>query len=128
LLGARRVAVALAEPSDGGTPTLRFVSYHGSAVTTVRFRPQHLRDGTMIACITERRPVWSADLPADPAFELSASTRAALKHEGYRAVLSVPLLAGDRVLGAVVSYRTEPGAFLPEDVELLQALADQAVV
>ena len=128
LLGARRVGVALAVPSEGEIPAFQFVSYHAGTVTTVRFQPRHRADGTIIASVIERRPVWSPDLLVDPAFELSASTRAAVKHEGYRAVLSVPLIAGERALGAVVSYRTDPGPFLDDEIELLQALADQAVI
>ena len=91
-------------------------------------RPAHPRDGTTPAAIAERRPVWSADLLSDPAFDLTPSTRAAVEAEGYRGVLSVPLLVGDRVLGALVTYRDEPGPFSERRVELLQAFADQAAL
>jgi signal transduction histidine kinase/ActR/RegA family two-component response regulator len=43
-------------------------------------------------------------------------------------VLSVPLVAGDRVLGAIVMYRDEPGPFSEEEVELLQVFAAQASI
>ncbi len=49
----------------------------------------------------------------DPAFTLTPSTRRRVEAEGYRAVLSVPLLVGDRAIGAVVLYRDDlPVAFL----------------
>src|SRR5206468_1380674 len=78
--------------------------------------------------IAERRPVWSADLLNDPAFNLTPSTRAAVEAEDYRAVLSVPLLVGDRVLGALVTYRDDVGPFSDRQVELMQAFAHQAAL
>ena len=91
-------------------------------------RPLHPHDGTTPTAIAERRPVWSADLLNDPAFDLTPSTRAAVEAEGYRAVLSVPLLVGERVLGALVTYRDDVGPFSVRQVELMQAFAHQAAL
>jgi PAS domain S-box-containing protein len=91
-------------------------------------RPGHWDDGTTPRAIRERRPIWSADLLADPGFALAPETRAAVVAEGYRAVLSAPLLRGERALGALVVYRDTPGPFSSEEADLLQALAAQAAV
>jgi len=95
-----------------------------------RLPPQHAATAPARrhhACgIALRRPVWSADLLNDPAFDLAPETRAAVEAEGYRAVLSTPLLVGDRVLGALVTYRDDVGPFSQRQVELLQAFATQA--
>src|SRR5207247_1429378 len=48
--------------------------------------------------------------------------------EGYRAVLSVPLLAGDRALGAIVVYRDLVGPFSEDDIDITQVFAAQAAV
>jgi GAF domain-containing protein len=47
---------------------------------------------------------------------------------GFRSVLAVPLLRNDEPIGAMVVGHPEPGPFPDEQVELLQAFADQAVI
>jgi signal transduction histidine kinase len=53
-----------------------------------------------------------------PTFELNKS----------RSVLGVPLLRNDKVEGALVLNRTEPGLFTTRQIELVQTFADQAVI
>jgi GAF domain-containing protein/ActR/RegA family two-component response regulator len=128
LLRTERSGLAILE-SEGADAVIRFVARRGmSPQFPERMRPRHWRDGTTPTAIAERRAAWSADILADPAFDLTPATRAAIESEGYRAVLSVPLLAGDRVLGALVVYRDAPGPFAPAEVDLLQAFAAQAAV
>jgi two-component system, NtrC family, sensor kinase len=45
-----------------------------------------------------------------------------------RSLLGVPLLRNDKVEGALVLARTEPGEFAPRIIELVQTFADQAVI
>jgi GAF domain-containing protein/CheY-like chemotaxis protein/anti-sigma regulatory factor (Ser/Thr protein kinase) len=128
LLHAQRVGLAVIEPDDAG-PVLRFVAARGlSDLFAQRVRPLHWRDGTTARAIHERRPVWSADILNDPAIDLTPRTRHGVEAEGYRAVLSVPLLVRDHTLGALVLYRDQPGPFTPEEVELAQVFAAQAAV
>jgi len=127
LLDADRLALAVLEPG-GSEPNIRFVAVRGLSPEFIRLRPLNRRDGTTPAAIFERRPVWTADLVNDPAFVLTPSTRAFVEAEGYRAVLSVPLLVGERTLGAVVLYRDRPGPFSEEEVDLLQVFAAHASV
>jgi PAS domain S-box-containing protein len=127
LLGTQRSAVALVDADRPDTTTV-FAASRGMTRAFPAMRPLHPRDGTTPAAIVERRPVWSADLLNDPAFDLAPSTRAAVEAEGYRAVLSVPLLVGERVLGALVTYRDDVGPFSPRQVELMQAFAHQAAL
>jgi signal transduction histidine kinase/DNA-binding response OmpR family regulator len=127
LLGARRCSIAVLEPEGSGA-VIRFVAARGLSPAFTTLRPLHWRDGTTATAIHERRPVWSADLLNDPAFSLTPSTRRRVEAEGYRAVLSVPLLVGDRPLGAVALYRDEPGPFSDEEVEVLQLFAAQASI
>jgi GAF domain-containing protein/ActR/RegA family two-component response regulator len=128
LLGARRFALALVE-SEHTESVLRFVARRGlSTAFPERMRPAHWRDGTTPTAISERRTVWSSDLLNDPQIVLAPSTRAAVEAEGYRGVLSVPLIAADRALGALVMYRDTPGPFALEEIQLLETFAAQAAI
>jgi len=124
LLGTSGTAVAIREP-DG---RIGIAAAQGLAEGIRAFVPRHPRDGATALAIAERRPVWSADVLEDPAFDLSPATRAFIKESGQRAVLAVPLLAGDHTLGAVISVREGLGPFTAEQVELAQAIATHAAL
>ena len=74
--------------------------------------------------LLERTVVSSADAQAEPDPQLRDYAR----KRGLRAVLVVPLLRDDRVEGALVLTRAEPGLFAPSEIELVKAFADQAVI
>src|SRR5262245_52888811 len=48
--------------------------------------------------------------------------------EGYRAVLIMPLLRPDQIVGALVVRRKTPGEFPQSTIDLLETFADQSVV
>jgi len=75
-------------------------------------------------CLLGRTVVSSADALAEPDPQLRDYAR----KRGLRAVLIVPLLRDDRVEGALVLTRAEPGLFAPREIELVQTFADQAVI
>jgi GAF domain-containing protein/FixJ family two-component response regulator len=127
LLTGDRFALAVLDAGRAAR-AIRFVAVRGLSPDFTELRPLHPLDGTAAAAVNERRPVWSADLLNDARFQLSASTRAIVEAEGCRAVLSVPLLAGDEPLGALVMFRDAPGPFAEDDVEILQLLAAQAAI
>jgi PAS domain S-box-containing protein len=71
--------------------------------------------------IRTRHPVVFQDAAADPRF---APWREEASARGYAAVLGLPLLTDLEILGALTIYASEPDAFPPEEVDLLQGLAD----
>jgi two-component system, NtrC family, sensor kinase len=75
-------------------------------------------------CLSERTVVSSADALAEPDPQLRDYAR----KRGLRAVLIVPLLRDDKVEGALVLTRAEPGLFAPSEIELVKTFADQAVI
>src|SRR3990172_7755850 len=87
---------------------------------------QAVGEGTTGKAVLLRRPVWTADILNDPAISVGTRLRALIETEGYRGVLSAPILAQGEPIGALVIYRDEVGPFGDEEVEFLQALANQA--
>jgi signal transduction histidine kinase len=76
--------------------------------------------GRTAAC---RMPIQIADVQKDQSAALDVILRA-----GFRALLTVPLLGGDRIVGALVVRRKAPGEFPKSTVELLRTFADQSVL
>jgi signal transduction histidine kinase len=72
----------------------------------------------------QRMSIQIADVQNDPStFVLDIIVRA-----GFRALLIVPLLGPDRIVGALVVRRKRPGQFPKRIVDLLQTFADQSVL
>ncbi|MFL5214540.1 MAG: GAF domain-containing protein [Microvirga sp.] len=74
---------------------------------------------------TQRRePLQVPDLKDEP----PTSMRDIVLHAGYRGLLVVPLLRPNRIVGALVVRRKEPGVFPQSTLDLLQTFAAQSVV
>jgi len=81
-------------------------------------------DEALARAIERREPIQTADLhEAPPSLGRDIMLRA-----GYPARLIVPLLAADRILGALVVRRKAPGQFPKNTIELLQTFATQSVL
>ena len=74
--------------------------------------------------IERREPIQTADLHEEP----PSLGRDIMLLAGYPARLIVPLLAADRILGALVVRRKAPGQFPKNTIELLQTFATQSVL
>jgi len=82
--------------------------------------------GVVGLAVRTRQAVSTADLLADPRVTLDATTRARIERSPYRAVLAVPLIVIDRVIGAL-GIGARPGrVFTSEEIRLTEAFADQA--
>jgi signal transduction histidine kinase len=68
-------------------------------------------------------PIQIPDLQADP----SSLVLDVIIRAGFRALLIVPLLGPDRIVGALVVRRRQPGEFQKSTVDLLQTFAAQSV-
>jgi signal transduction histidine kinase len=88
-------------------------------------RRSHIRIGeTLVGRVAAARAAFQiADLAREPDTTLPPVLEA-----GYRALLAVPLLREERVIGALVVRRKAAGAFAPPIVELLQTFATQSVI
>jgi signal transduction histidine kinase/DNA-binding response OmpR family regulator len=88
-------------------------------------KPIRIGDKTVVDQATVQRvAVQIADVQHDDASRIHD----AILRAGFRAVLTIPLLAVDRIVGALVVRRKRPGKFPKETVELLQTFAAQSVL
>ena len=98
-------------------------TYGMTAEMIAVIKEHHADFSAAVSAATQRRePDQVADLqPASRANEM-------IMRLGYRARLVVPLLAADRIVGALVVRRKAPGEFSQSTVELLQTFAAQSVL
>ncbi len=80
-------------------------------------------DTAISQAVESRTPLQIPDLQLDPKVTLDIIVRA-----GYRALLIVPLLSANEVVGALVVRRKRPGEFPKNTIELLQTFAAQSVL
>jgi GAF domain-containing protein len=73
-----------------------------------------------------REPVQIADISDPAAYE--SRVRNTLLQIGLRALLAVPLIAEDRLVGALIVMRKRTGTFAAEEVALLQTFATQSAL
>jgi signal transduction histidine kinase len=89
--------------------------------------PLRLGEGVAGRAAVLRAPVQVTDILDEQAYGVGR-IRTIFQHHGYRALLGVPILFEQRILGVLVVWRTEPGSFNPEIVHLLQTFANQSVL
>ena len=90
-------------------------------VSTIRLR---VGEGVLGRAVQERRPIQSPDLWSDPRQKYPHLTRTG----GFRSMLSVPLLIGEKAIGGISVLRRDIHEFSAHEEELLVALADQAAI
>ena len=94
-------------------------------LAAVREHPIRLGEGALIGQCAERREAVQIDdltkAPPHPLFDLHLQA-------GVRALLAVPLVHQDELIGALVVRRKRVGAFADDTVRLLQSFAAQSAV
>jgi GAF domain-containing protein len=92
-------------------------------IAAIRDRGSHIGETMIGKAVAERTPIQIADTHKDPSLVLDIIMQA-----GFRALLTVPLLRSDQIIGALVVRRKEPGEFPEHTIKLLQTFADQSVL
>jgi signal transduction histidine kinase/DNA-binding response OmpR family regulator/HAMP domain-containing protein len=112
---------------DEGSQEFRLRATYGMDDTIIAaIRDRHIRVGeTAVGKAAEQRtPIQIADVQGDPSpFVIDVIVRA-----GFRALLYVPLVGADGIVGALVVRRKQPGEFPKSTVDLLQTFAAQSVL
>jgi GAF domain-containing protein len=75
-----------------------------------------------------RQPVQTADIRAEPAYLNDPQRFAVLDHARARTMLTVPMLKGNEMTGAIGIYRQEVRPFSDKQIELVRSFASQAVI
>ena len=98
----------------------------GVAFTWTRHLPAGA--GAVSLAVAQRRTVVAADVLAHPEVHYPPEVRARLQGSEYRAVMAIPLIAHDRVLGALAVGGRIGRRFHEREIALLSAFADHAAV
>jgi GAF domain-containing protein len=100
-------------------------TYGFSEELVAAVQDQHIGASDAIRQATQaRQPLEIADIHDEPTSPL----REIAMRAGYRARLTVPLVGGDKVVGALVIRRKQPGNFPKGTIHLLQTFAAQSVL
>jgi two-component sensor histidine kinase len=128
-LVAQKVADALGADAcfvylyDDRADELVLRATYGTAVEEMTRRPK-MRPGEGItgSAAAERRPIMiAAQADLDPRFKSFAN----LPEDQYESILAVPILARDRLAGALNIRTVEPREFTQDEIDLLVAIAAQ---
>ena len=84
--------------------------------------------GVVALAVAQRRTVVAADVLEHPDVSYPPDARALLAGTEYRAVMAIPLIAHDRVLGALAVGARIGRRFEAREIALLAAFADHAAV
>ncbi|HVD43013.1 MAG TPA: GAF domain-containing protein [Gaiellaceae bacterium] len=108
---------------DERTNELILRATHGTSVEEMTKRPR-LRpgEGIMGTAAADRAPVMiPSQAHLDPRFKQFAN----LSEDDYESILAVPILARDKLAGALNVRTLAPREFTQDEIELLVAIADQ---
>jgi len=94
-------------------------------VETYRRMPIRLGEGIVGGAAVRREPVQVPDIQ-DESYQ--TRYKDLLIRQGYRAILAVPLLRDEEIVGALTVSRGRPGSFPPEVIELLKTFAAQSAL
>jgi signal transduction histidine kinase len=95
-------------------------------VEALRAAPLRKGEGLMGRAAEMREPIQIPDITQPGAYQ--SSVRDTLIRFGYRALLSVPLLREDQIVGSLSFNRKVPGEFLPEVLGVLKTFATQSAL
>jgi signal transduction histidine kinase len=113
---------------DGETEQFSLAATHGMSpglIETIREGHVGLRDNSPVTqCARKRSVIQLSDVAAEPTLPL----REALLTADVRALLAVPLLRDEQIIGALIVRRARTGAFSPDIVNLMQSFASQSAL
>jgi GAF domain-containing protein len=94
-------------------------------IDALRRRPIKKGDGAVGRTAVAREPI---QVPETQDEGYKSGFRDLIIRTGRRALLAVPLMREDRIVGALAVHRNTPGPFAPEVVDLLKTFATQSAL
>jgi two-component system NtrC family sensor kinase len=112
--------------------TLRTVATHGAPQSFVEERQRNPivspnPDTTLGRALSTKQPVQIADILTEIR-DFDDRTAQLPKLAGARSVLTVPMIKGNELLGAILIYRQEVRPFTDKQIELMKNFAAQAAI
>jgi signal transduction histidine kinase len=101
-------------------------NYDTEFVEALRAVPLRKGEGLMGRAAEMREPIQIPDITQPGAYQ--SSVRDTLIRFGYRALLAVPLLRENQIIGSLSFNRKAPGEFSPEVVDVLKTFATQSAL
>ncbi len=98
----------------------------GGFVEALRAVPLRKGEGLMGRAAEMREPIQISDITQAGAYQ--SSLRDTLIRFGYRALLAVPLLREDQIIGSLSLTRKTPGDYAPEVIDVLKSFATQSAL
>jgi signal transduction histidine kinase len=114
---------------DEATETFHLRATHNldeEVVALARRTPTRKGEGVQGRMAVTRQPVQIPDIAGEDAYR--GPLRDILLRTGTRALLAIPMLREDQLIGGLAVARKTPGAFTPEVIELLQTFATQSAL
>jgi PAS domain S-box-containing protein len=114
---------------DGHSGRLEALAVSGTSNPATTWRPaREPGSGAVGLAIRERRTITTRDVLDDARMETSPELRRHLEQAPDRAILAVPLLTQDRLIGVLALRNVTGSVFDARAVQMAEALADQAAL
>jgi two-component system, NtrC family, sensor kinase len=114
---------------DEATHTFRLRATHqmqDELIEALQTSPIRLGEGALGQAVATREPVQVSDISERGSYQ--GRLRSLLAQYGFRAVLAIPLLREEHIIGGLVVRRKSPGEFSPQLVDLLRTFAAHSVL
>ena len=114
---------------DEATHTFRLRATHqmqDELIEALRTSPIRLGEGALGQAAATREPVQVSYIAGRGSYQ--GRLRSLLTQYGFRAVLAIPLLREEHIIGGLVVRRKSPGEFPPQLVDLLRTFAAHSVL
>ena len=125
LLGVRASAVFRFDPDKG---TLHEIASHGPSAFVIRGIVVKVGDGIVGRAVADRKVLVTADVLRELRVHYRPEQRAALAAHGIGAMIGIPLFAHERIIGALAVGDRVGREFSAEELQAVQAFADQTAL
>jgi signal transduction histidine kinase len=124
LSGTAAGAIYVFDEADGAFDLRATYGMDQALIAGIRGQSGRLGDTLIGRAAQGRAPIQVPDLSEEP----PSTARDLLLRVGFRAVLAVPLLGPDAIVGMLVVRRRETGSFAGSIIEVLKTFAAQSVL